>query len=218
MDETTSRPVRFTSFLLCILLSLCFSSSSTDAASLNGSWAASGNTESILDDLRPQEFFGAVAVVHSFAGAEMKETYGQMYGVSFMGGQQFPSGAGWRIEGGLFFAEGDPLVSGPTSETDTLGIAMAVVPFGGSVLYHFTRGERGRTFVPYVGFGLEGRFGFERTTGKISRFGVDYDWADPQYRYAWSGHVLVGATFSLLKKVRGVVEIGWTQGLDGSDV
>ena len=219
MEGTTRWSVKFTSFLLCILLCLGFSSSSTVAASLNGLWVDGGNTGTSSDESRQQEFFSTGVVFHSFTGDEMKDAYGQMYGIYIQGGQQFASGAGWRVEAGLFVVVGDPAFPDSTWEVGSSSMEMAVIPLGGSFLYEFSRGESGRAFVPYVGLGLDWYLGFERTSVEISRFPEgEFEWNDTQYRHTFGGHALVGGTIRLTEKVRGLVEIRWTQGMEGSDV
>jgi hypothetical protein len=219
MDKTTSKPIKFTAFLLCILLCLVFSSSSTVAASLDSSQVDSDTTGTTSGESGPQNFLSAVAVFHSFTGSEMKDAYGQMYGGLFQGGQQFPSGVGWRIESGLLIAVGDPRFPDPSWEVESSSMETAVVPLGGTVLYQFSGSEPGRTFVPYVGLGLDGYFGFERTSVKISRSPEGaFDWNDTQYRQTFGGHAIIGMTLGLTEKVLGLVEIRWTQGADGSHV
>jgi hypothetical protein len=221
MDATTSRPVKYTSFLLCILLCLGFSGSRTVAAALDGLWMAGGNTGTTSGESGLPELVSAAAVAHSFTGDEMKNAYGQMYGIYIQAGEQFASGAGWRFESGLLIAVGDPLFPDPTwnVDLDSSSMEMMVIPLGGSFLYEFSGSGPERTFAPYLGLGLDGYFGFERTSVKISRFPEGkFDWNDTKYRYTWTGHALAGATIRLTEKVRGLVEIRWTQGMDGSDV
>jgi len=178
-----------------------------------------GNTGTTSGESLLPELVSAGAVFHSFTGDAMKDAYGQMYGIYIQVGQQFASGAGFRLESGLFAAVGDPLFPDSTWEVGRSSMEMAVIPLGGSLMYQFSGSDSGRAFVPFVGLGLDGYFGFERTSVNISRFPEgEYDWNDTQYRYTWCGHALVGATIRLTEKVRGLVEIRWTQGKEGSDV
>lgn len=219
MGKDNSRTIPLTSFLLCILLCLGFSSSNSVAASLNSSQIDSDTTGTTSDDSGSQKFFSAVAVFHSFTGDQMKDAYGQMYGGLFQGGRQFASGVSWRIESGLLIAVGDPLFPDPSWEVESSSMQTAVVPLGGSVLYQFSGSEHGRTFSPYFGLGLDGYFGFERTSVKISRSPEGaFDWNDTQYRQTFGVHAIVGMTFGLTENVRGLLEIRWTQGADGSSV
>jgi hypothetical protein len=208
-------------WILAIAVCLAVSSSSAVAAPSGGLRMTVDDPGAALDGSRPRDVFGAVAVVHSFTGNEMKDAYGQMFGAYARGGQQFASGAGWRVEGGLMIAVGDPLFPDSTWEVDldSTSMEMMVVPLGASFVYEFSGSGSERRLMPYIGLGLDGYFGFERTSVKISRFPEGkFDWNDTRYRYAWAGHVLLGTTIGLTEKVRGLVEIRWTQGLDGSDV
>jgi hypothetical protein len=219
--EREGEEMKTVTWILGTLLCLSFSHSSPFAAPLDGLWMTGGNTGTASGKSGPQKLVSAVAVFHSFTGDEMKDAYGQMFGACIRGGERYASGAGWRIEGGLMIAVGDPLFPDSTwdVDTDSTSMEMMVIPLGGSFVYEFSRSGIERAVAPYVGLGLDGYFGFERTSVKISRFPEgEFDWNDTQYRYAWSGHAFVGATIKLTEKVRGLLEIRWTQGMDGSDV
>jgi len=206
-------------WILITLFSLGCFSSSTVAAPLNGLWMVGNNTGASSDKSRVPELISAGAVFHSFTGDEMKDTYGQMYGMYIQGGGHFGSGGIFWVETGLFIGVGDPILPDTTWEVSASSMEMAVIPIGGNILYEFSGPESSRAVAPYIGLGLDGYFGFERTSVSMSRVPEgDFDWNDTQYRYTWAGQAIVGATIKLTDKVRGVVEVRWTQGVDGSDV
>jgi outer membrane protein W len=98
-------------------------------------------------------------------------------------------------------------------------LGTAVIPLGAAFLYRFSGSDGNRSFKPYIGVGLDGYFGYERTSVTISRAPEgEYDWNDTQFRYTWGGNAFIGADIKLTEKVYGLVEIRWTQGVDGSDV
>ena len=206
-------------WILVTLLCLGLSSTSAVAETSKGLSAAGGEPDIISRDFGPEVYYSAAAIFHAFTGDEMKDTYGQMYGACFQGGQQFSSGAAWRLESGLLIGVGDPMFPDSTWEVSSSSMEMAVIPVGGSLFYQFSSGESERSFVPYIGLGLDGYFGYERTSVKIARAPEgEFDWNDTQFRSTWGGNAFVGATIKLTDKVRGLVEIRWTQGVDGSDV
>lgn len=195
------------------------SSGRTAAAPLVGSWMAGRSSSDIVAGSSSEEFVSASAIFHAFTGSEMNDTYGQMYGADFQGGLQLERGVALRLGVGLFAGGGDPLYPDPTWEVSSSSLGMTVAKLGGSFLYQFSGGESGRAIVPYAGVGLNGYLGFERTSVVISRAPEgEYEWNDTRYRHTWGGHALAGTTFKLTELVRGLVEIQWTQGVDGSDV
>ncbi|MEJ2721059.1 MAG: hypothetical protein P8181_07935, partial [bacterium] len=224
LDRTACSPFKIGTILAYILVFMfvCGSEAragSPDPQNFQMSGGVAGGPASVRPG--PRQFLSVVGVVHGFTGDEMKDAYGQMFGACVRGGQRFESGAGWRVEGGLMIGVGDPLFPDSTwhVDADSSSMEMMVVPLGASFLYEFARDGSERAVTPYLGVGLDGYFGFERTSVKISRFPEGrLDWNDTKYRYTWAGHALAGATIRLTEKVRGLVEIRWTLGIDGSDV
>jgi hypothetical protein len=154
--------------------------------------------------------------VHALTGDEMNDAYGLLYGGLISGGQQITPNVGWRIESGLMLGIGDPLfvepVWGPVESSE---MQTAVLPIGGSVLYQFSGADNSDAFVPYVGLGLEAFLGFERTS---VTWGAGEPWNETKYRQTFSGHAIAGATFGLTGRVRGLMEIRFVLGADGSKV
>lgn len=163
-------------------------------------------------------YMDATVGVHGFTGDEMKDAYGQMYGGNFQYGRLPSQGVGWRLETGIWIATGQPGFPDDSWTVESSEMQTAVAPLGGTILYRFSGGE-GRAFMPHVGFGADGYFGFERTSVKISRPAEGaFDWNDTQFRKTFGLHALLGGALALTDQVSGVIEVRWTLGFEGSTV
>lgn len=163
--------------------------------------------------------FGVSGVFHSFTGNQMSDAYGQMFGVGVQLARNFASRGEIRVETGILIAVGDPAFPDPSWQVDSSSMETAGLPLAVTFLYQARTHEDRSGIHPYVGVGLNGYFGFERTSVSIQRVPEgDFDWNETKFRYTGGGHVLAGATVRLANRYRLLLEAMWVQGLDGSTV
>jgi hypothetical protein len=167
----------------------------------------------------------------------MKDTYKQLFGFSY----QFvikdktihrdsdkkiikEQRAEYRAESGVILGSGEPLQWDPEFQIIDSYLAMIAVPAQMSFIYRLrnTRSasqvevEEVYSFIPYLGLGLGGFFGFERIDVHAFReeIGgeVHYEWHDTCYRHSFAAHALLGSYGKISDKMDFVFEIKWAWG------
>jgi hypothetical protein len=132
---------------------------------------------------------------HYFTGEEMQDAYDHGFGFALMGGENISEKFCFGVETSLFLASGTPVERpGSTWLVDSSDLFLISIPVSVSLIYP-AHGDREGSFLPYVGIGGGGIFGYELMQAKLSRFWEGVDVGNGIFRAAWTGEIFLGAEF-----------------------
>ncbi len=148
--------------------------------------------------------------VHFFSGQEMKNTYGQGFGLNLEVYEPLARDYQFRITTGILFATGQPLgIPDPTKEVRSSDLWLISLPVSFSIVHNLPFSSHG--FQPYLGIGGGGQIGLEIIQAEVADLLFVNTTHHRSFRTSWVGQILLGLE-SQTTSHHAFLEIRWLQG------